>query len=256
MSRILAISSQVVYGPVGNTAAVPPMLAMGHEVMQVPTIILSHHPGHGQPVAQKIADDAFASIVASLETTDALQNLTAVMTGYFATPDQISTAAQLIGRLRIVSPDILVLVDPVIGDDGELYVPDANACAIRDRLIPLATIATPNAFELSWLTKCGVQNLPSATTAARQLGPAEVVATSVPAADNKLATALITRDGLTTHLSQLKSHVPHGTGDYFAGCYLSHRTTESAPQAFAHAMQKLEHAIATSRGDILKVSPR
>ena len=46
--RILSISSQVAYGPVGNSAAVPALQAMGHEVLAIPTVMLSNHPGHGK----------------------------------------------------------------------------------------------------------------------------------------------------------------------------------------------------------------
>jgi pyridoxine kinase len=253
MARILAISSQVVYGPVGNTAAVPPMLAMGHEVMQVPTIILSHHPGHGAPAAQKISDDVFSALLASIYHAGALQKISAVMTGFFASPDQITATARLIESLRNRQPDMMVLVDPVIGDDGALYVPEENAALIRDELLPLATFATPNAFELSWLTNCNTADIASATAAARHLGSAEVIATSVPA-DGKLATLLVTPDHVTSHLSLQKPHVPHGTGDYLAGCYLSHRVSEAAPQAFAQAMRKLEQAIAASTGSVLHVA--
>jgi len=52
--RILCISSQVAYGPVGNTAAVPALQAMGHEVLALPTILLSNHPGHGTPHAIRV----------------------------------------------------------------------------------------------------------------------------------------------------------------------------------------------------------
>ena len=47
--RVLSISSQVVWGPVGNSAAVPALQAGGHEVLGLPTITLSAHPGHGPP---------------------------------------------------------------------------------------------------------------------------------------------------------------------------------------------------------------
>ena len=46
MARILAISSQVVRGHVGLSAIVPALQRLGHEVLPIPTIILSNHPGH------------------------------------------------------------------------------------------------------------------------------------------------------------------------------------------------------------------
>ena len=52
--RILSMSSQVAYGPVGNTAAVPALQALGHEVLAVPTVILSNHPGHGAPAVLRV----------------------------------------------------------------------------------------------------------------------------------------------------------------------------------------------------------
>ena len=45
--QVLSISSQVAYGPVGNSASVPALQAAGFTVSQVPTIILSNHPGLG-----------------------------------------------------------------------------------------------------------------------------------------------------------------------------------------------------------------
>jgi pyridoxine kinase len=51
-----------------------------------------------------------------------------------------------------VNPDALHICDPVIGDEGGLYVPEAVAVEIRDRLFESADIVTPNRFELAWLT--------------------------------------------------------------------------------------------------------
>jgi pyridoxine kinase len=50
MARILSISSQTVFSPVGNSAAVPAMQELGHEVLAIPTTLLSNHPGLEGPV--------------------------------------------------------------------------------------------------------------------------------------------------------------------------------------------------------------
>ncbi len=52
MALVLCVSSQTVFGPVGNSVAVPVLQAAGHEVMQLPTVLLSNHPGHGKPIGQ------------------------------------------------------------------------------------------------------------------------------------------------------------------------------------------------------------
>ena len=46
MAKVLSISSQVVYGHIGNSAAAFVLQRMGHDVMAVPTIILSNRPGY------------------------------------------------------------------------------------------------------------------------------------------------------------------------------------------------------------------
>ena len=58
-------------------------------------------------------------------------------------------------RIKAANPRVLVLVDPILGDAGRLYVAPETAEAIRDELLPLATVATPNLFELQWLTGIG-----------------------------------------------------------------------------------------------------
>ncbi len=146
----------MVWGPVGNTAAVPALQEKGHEVLQVPTILLSHHPGHGRPTLQRIDTNAFAELLGSVQEKGGLDDCTAVMTGYFADPAQVEAAAAIISSVKTKAPDLLVLVDPVMGDDGRLYVPESIAVAIRDHLLPLASILTPNCFELGWLAGSAV----------------------------------------------------------------------------------------------------
>nr|WP_234827464.1 bifunctional hydroxymethylpyrimidine kinase/phosphomethylpyrimidine kinase [Sinorhizobium meliloti] len=50
-----------------------------------------------------------------------------------------------------MNPALTYLCDPVVGPG--LYVPEAIAGVMRDQLLPMADIATPNPFELSWLTE-------------------------------------------------------------------------------------------------------
>ena len=73
--------------------------------------------------------------------------------------------------------------DPVIGDVGQgIYVAAGVGEFFRDRALPLATIATPNAFELEWLTGEPVNTLQGARraiAALRARGPRVVAATSL-----------------------------------------------------------------------------
>ncbi len=248
MARVLAISSQVAFGPVGNAAAVPALQARGHEVLAVPTITLANHAGHGKPVGFRTTSADLASIldrIASLTVVDA------VMTGYFAAAEQVVEAARVIAGLGQANPNLYVLVDPVIGDGTSLYVPETVAEAIRGQLLPLATCLTPNRFELEWLTGGVAGTVADAILAARSLNIPEVLATSIPAGDQHLATLIVTAETYGEQRSAERPVVPSGTGDLLAGAYLAERLECAPIAALARAHQVLERAIKLSAGSTI-----
>jgi pyridoxine kinase len=247
MARILAVSSQVVYGPVGLTAAVPALHAMGHEVLALPTVQLSNHPGLGNPVGHATPASEMNAMLDALEKLDAFQALDAVMTGYFSNPDQVEVMAKWIEKLRRINPALYVLVDPVIGDDDALYVPEALAIAIRDKLVPLATCSTPNAFELSWLTNRAAKDIESAIAVARRLDVPEMLVTSV-ADGAALANIVITSTSSHTVSSPKLMDVPHGTGDLLAGLFLAYRFDNTPEDALNRAVPILSRTITASLG--------
>jgi pyridoxine kinase len=247
MARVLAISSQVVFGPVGLNCIVPALQSGGHEVLAIPTILLSNHPGHGKPEGRAIAATELAAMIAALEKLGAFENLDAMITGYFASAEQIEIVATLIARLK----SKIVLIDPVLGDHGKLYVGQAVAEAIRDKLMPLATILTPNAFELSWLTGLTTDNAEEAVHAARSLNIIEVIATSVVSSADELSTLRITSGEVEAITSPIETEVPNGTGDLLSGLYLSGILGSSPQSAFANAMAKLQQVIKQSKGTMV-----
>lgn len=246
--RILAISSQVAYGPVGNSAAVPALQTMGHEVLAVPTIILSNHPGHGKPAGFRTAAADLAAILQRLVELGALRSCAAVMTGYFASPDQVQEVARVVERMKADNPALYVLVDPVIGDGDALYVALPVAEAIRDALVPLANCLTPNRFELEWLTGKTIATVTDAIAAARGLAVPKVLATSIPAGLDRLATLAVTSDSCAEHISPLKASVPHDTGDFLAGLYIGERLAAEPEQALRRSLNILQAAITRSGG--------
>jgi pyridoxine kinase len=239
MARVLAISSQTVFGPVGLTASVPALQALGHEVLTLPTITLSHHPGHGPPDGQRTPASLMQKMLEGLKRIGALENLDAVLTGYFADAEQVAVIAETLPSLACPH----ILVDPVIGDHGALYVPEAVAIAIRDHLLPRATITTPNQFELQWLAR--EQDIAAAV---RKLCRTETLVTSVGIDPTHLATQLYAGTDVQEHTTMRRAHVPHGTGDFLAGLYLGHRLHENPATAFTKAMAGMEHVITASAG--------
>lgn len=246
---VLSISSQVAYGPVGNSASVPALQAAGFTVSQIPTIILSNHPGHGKPSGVKLPAAELEAILKSLEALGALDTCVGVMTGYFASADQIKVAASFIHKMKDKNPSLYVLVDPVLGDDGSLYVSNDVANAFRDELLPLASCITPNCFELGWLSGKPVSTKAEVLIAATHLPCNEILATSIPLNAENLATLAITGSEYAEAVSPIKPSVPHGTGDFLAGLYFAARLNGFASrEALKLSTGILDSAISRSLG--------
>jgi pyridoxine kinase len=221
-ATVLAISSQVVYGPVGNSAAVPAMESLGLSVLGLPTVLLSNHPGHGAAVRQVIAADIMKAMLDCIASRGWLDDIAAVMTGYFVDVAQVEIAAGAIARLKRARSDLVYMCDPILGDDEPgLYIPHEVAQAVRSRLVAMADIVTPNRFELAWLAGAEVTGPVLAVQSARGLAPLCLV-TSIPLPGARLATMLIGSDTAWLVETCRRAHVPQGTGDLLSGLFLAH----------------------------------
>jgi pyridoxine kinase len=249
MARVLAISSHVVRGHVGLAATVPALQWLGHEVWALPTVQVASRPGLGRLQRCDVTGSELAATLAALEADGCWPMLDAVLTGYFVAPDAVAAAAEAIRCIKLANPRVIVLVDPVLGDASRLYVAEATAAAIRDALVPLATIATPNLFELGWLTGTAGVGLDEVATAAARLGPPTVIVTSATETEIELATLLVTKTERIERISPKRQGIPNGAGDLFAGLVLGHllngRVAEAALDA---SLADLDRVLAASAG--------
>jgi pyridoxine kinase len=256
MAKVLAISSHVVRGHVGLNATVPALQYLGHEVWPLPTVLVASRPGLGQLAKHELPAESLGAMLAALEADGCWTSLGAVLTGYFPSAPAVFAVAQAIARIRIARPDLPVLIDPVIGDTGRLYVSQSTAEAIRDALLPMATIATPNLFELSWLMGGDLRDLAQVAACARQLGPPTVVVTSARQRASVVATLLVGRDKRIEREMRMREDVPNGAGDLFAGLFLGHWLNGSTSEAVLDAsLVALERVLASSAGrDVLELA--
>lgn len=256
MARVLALSSHVVRGHVGLDATVPALQWLGHEVWALPTVELASRPGLGRMERRDATGPQLVAMLSALEADDCWPMLDAVMTGYFVTPDAVTAVAEAIERIRQANPRLLVLVDPVLGDADRLYVARATAEAIRDRLLPLATIATPNSFELRWLAAAGDKDPADAESMARRLGPPTVVVTSAAETETELSTLLVTRTERVGRSAPRRPAIPNGAGDLFAGLILGHLLNGLGDCAALDAsLADLDRVLAASSGrDVLTLA--
>lgn len=249
MASVLVISSQVARGYVGATAARLALERLGHEAWVLPSVVLSNHPGHARSAGLELPPDALRRMLEALEASGWLAQAQALLTGYLPSEGHVELAFEAAARLRAVRPQAVILCDPAFGDLPKgLYVPEAAADAIRDLLVPVAGIVTPNAFELAWLTGASVTGADEARAAARALAPAAVAATSVPdKSPDRLLNLLVECDAAWTAAVARRPQVPHGTGDLFAALLLGHLLNgRTAAEALALAVAGVDEAIAVS----------
>ncbi|HEY7669624.1 MAG TPA: pyridoxal kinase [Hyphomicrobium sp.] len=250
MARVLALSSHVAYGSVGLAAIVPALQALGHEVVALPTIVLSNHPGHACFTGVEIAPATLDEILDSLDANGWLSSIDAVLTGYLPTEAHVSVARSAFARVSEANGSAFLVCDPVLGDlPGGLYIDAGAAAATRDHLLPACSLATPNAFELSWLSGEPVETVEDAVVAARVLGVKAVLATSIPAGDDRLATLLVGKKETRACIVPRRETAPHGTGDLLAALYVGHALNGETPDAcLARAAAAVEACIGLSAG--------
>jgi pyridoxine kinase len=254
MATVLAISSHVARGCVGLAATVPALQRLGHEVWALPTVLLASRPGLGTLVRTDVPAADLAAMLVALEADGAWGTLGGVLTGYFPSAASVRAAADAVRRLRTALPQVPVLVDPIVGDNGRLYVAEATAAAIRDELLPLATVATPNLFELQWLA--GAASGSDAAAAARRLGPGAVVVTSATETPNAISTLLVAGESRIERPLPRRAGIPNGAGDLLAGLLLGHLLDGLGLEAALEAsLAGLDGVLAASAGqDALRLS--
>jgi len=231
MANIFSLTSHLVHGHVGAQASGPALQAMGHEVWHLPTVLFSNHPGHGGFGGGPVQIAFQNQLLDGLLARNFLADCAAMHTGYLGQVDSIDVALRAMDAAR----DSLLLCDPVMGDEGKLYVSEDLAAALRQRLLPRADLVTPNRFELAWLSGQEINGLDDAVAAAQGLGPEIVVCTSAAQAGERLYNLAVTPEGIYqvgVPFFTNGASVPKGTGDAFAaillGHYLNHRDIAAA----------------------------
>jgi pyridoxine kinase len=177
-------------------------------------------------------DEDFSAMLDGLINLGFENCIHAVMTGYMGTPHQVRVIAGLLDHLITAEPDIDVLVDPAIGDHGRLYVDDHIATGIEEKLIPIATVITPNHFEfgrITDVTDMTTEQIISAGIAmleenSRLTG---IAVTGVDHSDRDLIRDFwIDRDGHQIHEAPRLNHHKNGIsggGDLFAALLMGMR---------------------------------
>jgi pyridoxine kinase len=251
MAKVLSISSQVVYGHVGNSTAAFVLQRLGHTVLSLPTVLLSNRPGYPAIAGERIDPGMLDATLGAAQSNGCLEGIDAVLTGYIPTAEHAALCQSWIAKIKALNPAMVYLCDPIIGDEpAGIYIGEAAADAICEKLVPLAGILTPNRFELEWLAGWSVPDAAAAVDAARSLLRPAVVVTSAPApSPDRLANILAEGEEIAATVSTREVVHAHGTGDFFAALFLAHRLNGLDNRtALRAASAAMESVLAASRG--------
>jgi pyridoxine kinase len=219
---IIAISSHVAHGGVGNRGMVFALERLGFETWSVPTILLPRHFGYGPQPKIVPEPHAFALLLDALVAGGRAREVAGIVSGFFASAGQIEATAALVAAVKSARPEALYLCDPVIGDLGRLYVGEGLATLLRDTLLPLADMATPNAFECRWLSGAA-DDEPLADAAARLPVPTVLVTSAPSPLRGRIANLLVEGGRATLFEHHKVETAAKGTGDLLAALLLARR---------------------------------
>ena len=271
--RLLTIQSHVVCGYVGNRSATFPSQLLGWDVDVVNTVQFSNHTGYGRWGGQRIEAAALADVLEGMERNGLLRQ-NRVLTGYTPSSEALSVVEAFIRKLRQEKPDMIYLLDPVMGDmDRGMYV-NPDVLPVYRRLLPLSTIICPNQFEAQVLAGQDITSLASLhqvlDTLHMTYGVPHVVITSLvlPADDmEKLSMKSTMPDGRPAMLLVGSSRQERpwyltfpsqgeyfsGVGDLFAALVLA-RFAEHASELPEPARASFEACVSRDASNI-KLSP-
>ncbi|KAL4582447.1 hypothetical protein LXL04_006996 [Taraxacum kok-saghyz] len=186
--RVLSIQSHTVQGYVGNKSAVFPLQLLGYDVDPIMSVQFSNHTGYPTFKGQVLNGKQLWELIEGLEANNLLY-YTHLLTGYIGSVSFLDNVLEVVKKLRSINPSLTYVCDPVMGDEGKLYVPQELVSVYREKVVPVASMLTPNQFEAEQLTGSRIASEEDGREACRHLhaaGPSKVVITSISLNGNLL----------------------------------------------------------------------
>lgn len=220
--RVAAIHDLSGFGRCSLTVAIPILSAMGTQCCPLPTAFLSTHTGGFTGFTFLDMTEELPKVAAHWKQLNL--HFDAIYSGFLASERQIGLVADFIQTFR--TPDTLVVIDPVMGDDGRAYQTYTPAlCRGMVRLSALADVITPNLTEAAFLLNRPYETLPTDEAGLRELtaelslqGRRSVALTGVSLSPKRTGAMYFDAAAQTIGVVQTDfiSHPLHGTGDVFA----------------------------------------
>ncbi|MEG0856533.1 MAG: pyridoxamine kinase [Terrisporobacter sp.] len=216
LKKVAAINDLSGIGKCSLTVAIPILSALKVQCCPFPTAILSSQTGFSEYTFLDLTDEMkkYSTVWKNLSL-----KIDTIFSGFLGSIDQIDVVSSFIKE----NPNSMVIVDPVLGDDGSMYpIFNEKTCVKMKELVKLSSLITPNLTEACLLTNkkydtnFSNENLINIAKTLCDLGPKKVVITG------------IIRDDIIYNLSYDKEKNTHsfyglkydkrsysGTGDIF-----------------------------------------
>jgi pyridoxine kinase len=227
LKRVAAIHDLSGFGKCSLTVALPILSAAGIETSALPTAVLSTHTGGLEGYTYMDMTGEMRPFMKHWKSLDI--SFDAIYSGFLGSFEQLDIVSDFFDEFR--KKDNLLLVDPVMADNGELYKIFTPEFALgMRRLCEKADIIVPNITEATLLlgetyhpgpyTKAYIEDL---LLKLSDMGPGQIVLTGVFFDEKELGAATYDRKtGLTGYT--LVPEIPgyyHGTGDVFGSALLA-----------------------------------
>ena len=234
--RIAAIHDFSCVGRCALTVVIPTLSVMGYQTIPLPTALLSSHTGGFENLYFRDLTDDMHHITAHFDRLG--MTFGSIYTGFLGSVEQISVVREFIERFGTIPDETgkapLILVDPVMGDDGVLYATYTPELADGMReLSTHAEVLTPNLTEACFLT--GTPYIDTATLSEKEaeafvlslleklsnICHGKIVVTGIGLVGGIVANAGRDEDGRIFWVKRACQDISYpGTGDIFASVLL------------------------------------
>jgi hydroxymethylpyrimidine/phosphomethylpyrimidine kinase len=238
--RVLAIAGSDSGGGAGIQADLKTMLALGVHGMTVICAVTAQNSVGVQGYWELPPEAVRAQLDSVLGDIGAQ----AIKTGMLASPELVGTVCDVLAG--VAAP---VVVDPVaVSKHGDSLLSAGTLEAVRDRLLPLATIVTPNLLEAELLTGTKITNEAQMLAAARMIeamGPQWVLVKGGHLPGSPVDLLVGGADVIRVQGERIASVHTHGTGCTLASAIASRLALgDEMPAAVEAAKEYVTGAIA------------
>lgn len=216
--KVALISDLSGLGRCSISVQLPILSVLGIECLLLPTCVLSNHTGYSSWAMQDLTD-SMDPFMEEWKKHDV--KLDGIVTGFLSSEEQMEKVKHFFKFFK--SPSTLVVVDPILGDDGVSYSTcDDKIVRAMQELVKEADVLVPNVTEACLLLKepyrsdFSFAELEKLAEGLQKMGAKQVVLTGIEK-EGKVYNLLLSPEKKSWQSQPKKLDSRAGTGDLFCG---------------------------------------